>query len=66
MPTILCDKDDCQHIGLREPICIARAIECKDGECQSYAPMERLMAVRNPMCMKSHGAYRSTHGRLIK
>lgn len=59
MPTIHCDMDDCRHIGNYEPICVARTIDYRDGECITYDPVRRLPRNWSPHCSKSGGKYKS-------
>lgn len=61
MPTVECDKFDCNNHGY--DICIAKRVKFENGDCLAYE--QRLGksivdAPFNPHCSKRNGAYRSS------
>lgn len=60
MPTVECDKRDCNNHGY--DICIAKRVCFKDGECSAYIPRlgkSLIDAPFNSNCHKAGGKWRS-------
>lgn len=61
MPTVECDRRDCEHHGI--DICIARRVLWSAGQCSKYRPrrggQNLLDAPFRANCRKEHGRYKS-------